>query len=722
MLKGKIHIKKEKIPTLAFFIFISIISLASFKDFGISADEQYQRDHLLVNTKSIYKRLGIIKWAPESVKKAIDIKEYPHKYYGVAIQYPLVLLEYFPEYLNPNEPTFWYLRHLYTRVLFVTAGIFFYLIIKKITTSKEIAFITLLLFFFHPRIAAHSYYNIKDSIFLSLMTISTWFMIRFFEEGTYKDLLLFSSLAAITTIARTMGILLIATYFIWILISWLNKEDENNKESYIKISVALILSVVMAVFLYAKSPYTKYQKLNISLRMTSSSEGFGKFYTRGTPEKFYRDKNKHEFKVKKGSHEYLFSINVPSFASFRIDPLDKKGDFLIEELSIMTRKNVYSYDTNKLRDILNTTRNVELLEEPNKVGGTGTGEAILDFQTSSPIETQRAPIQQFIIITGLASLIFLGIYTFNRKWLKIKTNHRSMLGKNILVLIVFLLTLFLLWPVLWENPLKNFIEALNQFGNYDWGGNIIYNGTLIRGTQIPMTYIPTWILITTPIGYLIWIIIGTLRDFKNESAINITFFASISIVVGSYLAVVLMKSTLYTDWRHLYYIYPYMLIIATFGVEKLRISEGKMYKILVAITITSILITLSWMYKNHPHYYVYFNNIARKDFDLKWDRDFWQVSGANQLKNLAKNLPEGKTYTLKREDFIERGYVMLNDEEKKKIQIVEGDPLPDFILTGYRGIIGDITLKELSFYTEYNSIYVDGKKIMTLFKKTSTTL
>ena len=147
-------------------------------------------------------------------------------------------------------------------------------------------------------------------------------------------------------------------------------------------------------------------------------------------------------------------------------------------------------------------------------------------------------------------------------------------------LILFPLLTILFWPYLWENPLIHFIQNFIIFSSYGSVGYTFYLGNYYESVNLPWSYIFVWMGITIPLFYLALFFIGftnytlriknrilkitnnnSLNDFwKGEAELQdliyyILFIAPIFLVI-------LLNSTLYNGWRHLYFIYPCFLMIS----------------------------------------------------------------------------------------------------------------------------------------------------------------
>ena len=78
------------------------------------------------------------------------------------------------------------------------------------------------------------------------------------------------------------------------------------------------------------------------------------------------------------------------------------------------------------------------------------------------------------------------------------------------------------------------------------------------------------------------------------------------------------------------------------------------------------------MIKDHPHQNVYFNFLTGKNIQTKFEMDYWGLANLDTFKYLIKNEYSGKPLIV--ENFTDRSkiefaYLMLSDDEKKKIKL-----------------------------------------------------
>ena len=59
-------------------------------------------------------------------------------------------------------------------------------------------------------------------------------------------------------------------------------------------------------------------------------------------------------------------------------------------------------------------------------------------------------------------------------------------------------------------------------------------------------------------------------------------------------------------------------------------------KIISIFTFLIIFKNFYWMYSNHPFQNVYFNILAGKKFNERFEMDYWGISNKNALEYIAK--------------------------------------------------------------------------------------
>jgi dolichyl-phosphate-mannose--protein O-mannosyl transferase len=83
------------------------------------------------------------------------------------------------------------------------------------------------------------------------------------------------------------------------------------------------------------------------------------------------------------------------------------------------------------------------------------------------------------------------------------------------MLIVYLLTFYIAFPYLWTNPIGHFIEVFENLSKYPLNAPVLFEGQYYTAPDLPRYYALIWIVITTPIPFLLLALIGVVVTLKQ---------------------------------------------------------------------------------------------------------------------------------------------------------------------------------------------------------------
>ena len=247
----KQEINLKQITFLLFSIFF-LVGLFTFKDYGISIDEEYGR------FCGFYWLSYVLSFLPfDELKNLVDIKlnkihgpslltpeEYP--FYGVIFDLPVAFLEVI--FQIEDSENYYYLKHFLNFLLFFISSIFFYKLLLNRFSNYKVSIIGTLFFVLSPRIYGSSFFNNKDLIFLSLVTIAIYFCFKTFDKLNYKNIIIFSIFAALSTSQRILGIFLPIAFIFFYFLSFLS--NEKNTKDLITILIFLVLYYLFLVIFW----------------------------------------------------------------------------------------------------------------------------------------------------------------------------------------------------------------------------------------------------------------------------------------------------------------------------------------------------------------------------------------------------------------------------------------------------------------------------------------
>lgn len=160
-----------RIAALFLFILFLFYGFKAYNDYGLSWDEPIERESSLVTWKYLHPEDGTLVTDSVNFNMLPELHDYHYRYYGTAAQLPLVLAESLTDFTMSLHDVY-LMRHLYVFLLFFCAAFCFYRLCRCLTKNDWLAFMGVLFFILTPRILADSFYNIKDSLTLSLYLIA----------------------------------------------------------------------------------------------------------------------------------------------------------------------------------------------------------------------------------------------------------------------------------------------------------------------------------------------------------------------------------------------------------------------------------------------------------------------------------------------------------------------------------------------------------------------
>ena len=157
---------------LALCALFAIAGVAVLDDYGIGADTHKQRQSAAAAADYA---LGVSEGTP--------YKNMHDRYYGLAIEMPLLLLERALGLQDGRRPIF-LLRHLLTHLFFIAGGFACGMLAYRTLGNRWVALFAMSLFLLHPRLYAHSFFNSKDIPFAALLIIALYLAHRAFRKDT----------------------------------------------------------------------------------------------------------------------------------------------------------------------------------------------------------------------------------------------------------------------------------------------------------------------------------------------------------------------------------------------------------------------------------------------------------------------------------------------------------------------------------------------------------
>ena len=263
----------------------------------------------------------------------------------------------------------------------------------------------------------------------------------------------------------------------------------------------------------------------------------------------------------------------------------------------------------------------------------------------------------FLAVIGLFYIIWLFI---EKKW-----NIRNFLV-GLIAVIIFLILYIIITPAIWGSGKFLLIEhikyGLQESSNFSrHGGPTVFEGLRIYDTKpyipLPWYYLIKMIVITSPIIVTISFLIGFIYlvknfiiniknkkiELKNYGMLMILIILIVPLIIGTF-----SKPILYNGWRHFYFLYGPIIIIASYGILNLqKFNKIKIiYNILIFITLIFYLIV---NIKNGIGCMAYYNFLVKNNSNNNYERDYYAVTTTDSLKSLVDFLDVDKVYLFSEE-------------------------------------------------------------------------
>ena len=219
-----------------------------------------------------------------------------------------------------------------------------------------------------------------------------------------------------------------------------------------------------------------------------------------------------------------------------------------------------------------------------------------------------------------------------------------------------ILALYALSPILWTDPIGRFAELVRALRFHQLEVFSLFQGELLYSLDgPPFDYIPVWIGITTPPATLLLALFGAAtlawrglrrpRDVLRNGPLRFGFLL-LALPVATMLAVVLLRNNIYDDWRHLFFLYAPLLLLAILGLPSPR---GRWMRAgAYALAGAAIAVTVVSMVRIHPYQNSYFNLAADRTTPerpgSRYGLDYWEQSVLGALAAIVEEHPSGPLF------------------------------------------------------------------------------
>ena len=193
---------------------------------------------------------------------------------------------------------------------------------------------------------------------------------------------------------------------------------------------------------------------------------------------------------------------------------------------------------------------------------------------------------------------------------------------------------------------------LDSARDFRWNDYILFAGRMYskQVTGMPKAYLPVMILLTVPVGILLLAVTGAfslpsaLVRFRGRNADGAWYLLAMTLSCLIPLGYAVLSGTpVYNGWRHFYFVYMAVLLLAAQGISwlsgKFRSRKGRRW--LASLLGVYVFLLAAGIAASYPHEYAYYNILAGKNVGERYELDYWDMSFKQAYERILQN-PDGE--------------------------------------------------------------------------------
>ena len=325
-----------------------------------------------------------------------------------------------------------------------------------------------------------------------------------------------------------------------------------------------------------------------------------------------------------------------------------------------------------------------------------------------------------------------------------KNNIKQIILNSFLSLILFIIFLIIVWPLLWENTLSNFLSYFEILDSY-FNSKVFFLGNFYRSDLLPYTYLPFWILISTPVLHLLLFTFGLIvvskrvfnrvleikknsffPDFWRSKSEAQDFYIFINFLL-LFLGLIFLNIKFYNSWRIAYFLYffiiyfsAYTLYIFTFK-KKTSFLKSLLSK---SIILVLFVFTIYRIFLYHPYQSYYFNFLVTDKIKNNVEVDYTGLSAIHFLNETIENEYRNKKIKIGVASWypLWRMLELTNEKSENKITIVGNKDFfyADYIYTNRISDVDTNYNKKYDIppnFIKFKELIIDGAIIYEVYKR-----
>ena len=246
------------------------------------------------------------------------------------------------------------------------------------------------------------------------------------------------------------------------------------------------------------------------------------------------------------------------------------------------------------------------------------------------------------------------------------------------------LAFYAVTPYAWTDPVGYLAASLELTVNHPQVWPQLFQGEILPSDEMPPHYGITWFGITTPPLLMLLGLVGmavvAAQSFRRPGSVfgngrRRFFLLLLAALLLPPLAAAILGPNQYSGWRHLYFIYGPLCLLAAVGLRWLAavFCHGRRWRVGVyALTAAGLGLLLLQITQLYPLQYVYFNFLVDRNtpeyLRSQYEMDYWQLAYREGLAQLLARHP-GETLVARMGP---RHLNILPPEERQRLLLATG--------------------------------------------------
>lgn len=203
------------------------------------------------------------------------------------------------------------------------------------------------------------------------------------------------------------------------------------------------------------------------------------------------------------------------------------------------------------------------------------------------------------------------------------------------------------WPYLWGHPVSGLLSSLQMTGGYSHETSVLFRGTSYLSTNLPWDFVGWLMLIQFTLPLFPLVLWGALRAIVGNRFSRQLRRELIVLSIWFWLplvAFVILRPTIYGNFRLLLFITPPLFIFAALGIQGLwdLVRSKALRMLLIAAILAPGVVGIVRL---HPYEYVYYNSLVGGTGGAfhKYEMDYWCTSLREATRDLNQIADDGET-------------------------------------------------------------------------------